>query len=79
MTRRHLAAAVTLTVTNTGAVDGAQVERELADPSRVRISKEQMERMGNFPLSHLANFGMNFDHDFADPVASAWRQQTSVG
>jgi hypothetical protein len=34
--------------------------------------------MGNFPLSHLANFGISLDHDAPDRVASAWRQETSV-
>ena len=28
--------------------------------------------------NHLVNFGVNLDHDAADRVASAWRQQTSV-
>jgi hypothetical protein len=40
------------------------LERELADPSRARVSKEQMERMGDFPLSP------------PPPVFRAWRPVT---
>jgi hypothetical protein len=34
--------------------------------------------MDNFPLSHLAKFGISLDHDAADRVADACRQHTNV-